>query len=199
MATFTLIVSIPQLHPPLCTPQQSHLNQCVGPTSTQLGFLILGLGFLTVGTGGVRPCSLPFGLDQFDATTEEGRKGINSFFNWYYVTFTMVLIIALTVVVYIQDTISWVIGFAIPTGLMAFAIVLFFLGSKMYIYVKPEGSIFTGIAQGFVVAYKKRKLRLPAASDSELCGTAACGVFYDPPLMTKTSVLNKLPLTNYCR
>lgn len=190
MVTLTLIATFPQLHPPKCATQETHPEQCKGPTGSQMGILLLGLGFLTVGTGGIRPCSLPFGLDQFDPTTDDGRKGINSFFNWYYATFTLVLIIALTVVVYIQDSISWILGFGIPTGLMLASILLFFIGTKLYVYIKPEGSVFSGIAQAFVVAYKKRKLKIPA-DDHQV-------TYYDPPL-SGTSVFTKLPLTNQYR
>ncbi|KAK1415683.1 hypothetical protein QVD17_31468 [Tagetes erecta] len=166
MVTLTLVVAIPALHPASCTPEQDHLNQCQGPTTLHMGVLILALGFLSIGSGGIRPCSLPFGVDQFDSTTNEGRKDINSFFNWYYTTFTIILLIALTLVVYIQDSVSWIWGFAIPTILMVCSIVLFFVGTKLYVYVKPEGSIFSGIIQVFFLAYKKRKLQLPKPDKS---------------------------------
>ncbi|KVI05588.1 protein NRT1/ PTR FAMILY 2.13-like [Cynara cardunculus var. scolymus] len=193
MMTMTLIVAIPALHPPSCTPQQTHLNQCQGPTTLHMGVLILALGFLSIGSGGIRPCSLPFGVDQFDPTTDEGRKGINSFFNWYYTTFTIILLIALTLVVYIQDSVSWVWGFAIPTILMVCSIVLYFVGTKLYVYVKPEGSVFTGIFQAFVVAYKKRKLKVPDANEIVIDVK-----FYDPPLKG-TYDIPKLPLTDNFR
>ncbi|KAJ9554249.1 hypothetical protein OSB04_018294 [Centaurea solstitialis] len=193
MITMTLIVAIPALHPPSCTPQQTQLNQCQGPTPIHIGVLILALGFLSIGSGGIRPCSLPFGVDQFDPTTDEGRKGINSFFNWYYTTFTIILLIALTLVVYIQDSVSWVWGFAIPTILMVCSIVLYFVGTKLYIYVKPEGSVFSGIIQAFVVAYKKRKLKVPDADEPRIDVT-----FYDPPLKGMYNI-PKLPLTNRFR
>lgn len=73
----------------------------------------------------------------------------------------MVLIIALTVVVYTQDSVSWVWGFGIPTMLMLSSIMLYFVGTKIYVYVKPEGSVFSGIAQVVVAAFKKRKVKLP--------------------------------------
>ncbi|KAM0058825.1 putative proton-dependent oligopeptide transporter family, MFS transporter superfamily [Helianthus debilis subsp. tardiflorus] len=184
MVTMTLIVALPKLHPPSCAPL---VNQCQGPTTRQFGFLALALGFLSIGTGGIRPCSLPFGVDQFDPTTDEGRKGITSFFNWYYTTFTIIVLIAMTLVVYIQDSVSWVWGFAIPTMLMACSIVLFFVGTKLYIYVKPGGSIFSGIAQTLVAAYKKRNLKVEMA------------MLYDPPITKGTYQFPKLPLTNRFR
>lgn len=191
MATVTLTAWLPQLHPPPCSPQQQTLGQCTGPTRAQLGTLILGLGFLSIGSGGIRPCSIPFGVDQFDPTTEEGQKGINSFFNWYYATFTVVLLISQTVVVYIQDKISWSVGFAIPTLLMACSIVLLLVGSRVYVHAKPQGSIFSSIAQVLVAAHKKRHIKLP-----EEAGMVD-GKFYDPPI--KGIFVSKLPLTNQLR
>ncbi|KAL3840624.1 hypothetical protein ACJIZ3_025215 [Penstemon smallii] len=186
MVTLTLVASLPQLHPPKCNVQA---HQCIGPTKSQFGVLALGLGLLSIGASGIRPCSLPFGVDQFDANTEEGRKGINSFFNWYYTSFTVVMIIALTLVVYIQDAVSWAWGFGIPTMLMLCSIVLFFVGTRFYVYVKPEGSVFSGIVRVIVAAYKKRKMKVPRDVDD--------GVYYDPPL--EGVVLRKLPLTNQLR
>lgn len=189
MITVTLTAWLPQLHPPKCNVGQNSLSQCKSASKTQLGVLLMGLGFLSIGTGGIRPCSIPFGVDQFDQTTEEGVRGTNSFFNWYYTTFTVVILLTLTVVVYIQNSVSWVLGFGIPTLLMACSIILFFIGTKLYVYVEPEGSIFSGIAQVFVSAYKKRKLKLPEGEFD--------GIFYDPPL--KNTVLSKLPFTNQFR
>ncbi|KAI3941259.1 hypothetical protein MKX01_029833 [Papaver californicum] len=162
------------------------------PSISQLGVLFISLGFLTIGAGGIRPCSLPFGVDQFDQTTDEGRKGINSFFNWYYFTFTLVIMIALTLVVYIQDIISWSVGLGIPTLLMMFSILLFFLGTRIYVYVPPGGSVFSGIGQVFVSAYKKRHLQLPS-DDIEVLKE----ILYNPE--SKGIANMKLHLTNQYR
>lgn len=97
---------------------------------------------------------------------------------------------ALTVVVYIQTNISWVLGFGIPATFMLASIVLFFFGTRLYVYVKPEGSVFSGIAQAVVAAYKKRRVKFLVAAEGE-------GVLYDPPL--KGTIVTKLPLTNQFR
>ncbi|XP_010256203.1 PREDICTED: protein NRT1/ PTR FAMILY 2.13 [Nelumbo nucifera] len=190
MVAITSTAMVPALRPAPCSTELQQQNQCSGPTAAQLGFLYLALGFLTVGGGGIRPCSMPFGTDQFDSTTEEGRKGINSFFNWYYFTFTIVIMISLTLVVYIQDSISWAWGFGIPTILMFCSIILFFLGMRVYVYIPPEGSVFSGVVQVFVAAYKKRKLRLPSSQEQP-------GALYDPPM--KGTLISKLPLTQQFR
>ncbi|GFP91595.1 protein nrt1/ ptr family 2.13 [Phtheirospermum japonicum] len=190
MLTMTLIAWIPRLHPPPCDKVQAH--QCIGPNKTQFGVLAMALAFLSIGTGGIRPCSLPFGVDQFDSSTQEGRRDINSFFNWYYTSFTVVLIVALTLVVYIQDNVSWVWGFGLPTTLMLCAIILYFVGMTLYVYVKPEGSALSGVVQVIVASFKKRKAKLPADVEN------VDGAFYDPPLM-KGTIVKKLPLTNQLR
>ncbi|XP_028793637.1 protein NRT1/ PTR FAMILY 2.13-like [Neltuma alba] len=192
MIIVTLTAWSPNLHPPPCTPEQLAQNQCVKANSTHLGVLILGLCFLTIGSAGIRPCSIPFGVDQFDPTTDAGKKGITSFFNWYYTTFTVVLLITQTVVVYIQDSVSWKIGFGIPTVCMFLSIIMFLAGRRIYVHVKPEGSIFSGIAEVLVAAYRKRHVELP--SDDKVDG-----VFYDPPLQEGSSSLSKLPLTDQFR
>ncbi|KAK3223302.1 hypothetical protein Dsin_010327 [Dipteronia sinensis] len=154
----------------------------------------MGLGLLCVGSGGIRPCIILFGVDQFDPTTEEGAKGINSYFNWYFITITVVILITTTVVVYIQDSVSWVIRFGIPTMLMACSIVLFLVGTRIYVHVKPEGSIFSGIAHVFVAVYKKRRFKL-SDDGVDNFNVNVHSVYYDPSLKG-TTVLSKRTLTN---
>ncbi|KAJ8773708.1 hypothetical protein K2173_006358 [Erythroxylum novogranatense] len=190
MLVVTLTAWLPNLHPPQCHSKNQILGPCQGPTGGQLGVLMLGLGLLSIGSGGIRPCSIPFGVDQFDPTTEDGLKGIKSFYNLYYTSFTVILIITSTVVVYIQDSVSWVIGFCIPTSLMLSSIPLFFIGKRVYVHVKPEGSIFSGIAEVIVASYKKRHVKLP--DEVEVVGN-----YYDPPV--KETVLTKLPHTHQYR
>ncbi|KAK6160035.1 hypothetical protein DH2020_003416 [Rehmannia glutinosa] len=189
MLTMTLIAWIPELHPPTCNVNvQPH--QCIGPTTSQFGVLAMALGFLSIGTAGIRPCSLPFGVDQFDATTDEGRRGINSFFNWYYTSFTVVLIIALTLVVYIQDSVSWV-GIWHPDSAHVRRDRPVFHRDEIVRVRNAEGSVFGGILHVIVASYKKRKVELPVGDDVE-------GVYYDPVPM-KGTIVKKLHLTNQLR
>ncbi|XP_042464035.1 protein NRT1/ PTR FAMILY 2.13-like [Zingiber officinale] len=166
MVILTLTAVIPQLRPPSCSTAAEQVGGCIGPSHVQLAVLFLSLALLIVGSGGVRPCSLPFGVDQFSRDTEQGRRGLNSFFNWYYCTSTVAVVVAMTAVVYVQDSISWPLGFSIPTGLMLLSIALFFAGVRYYVYVPPEGSVFSGIAQVFVASVRKRNLPLPAPDDA---------------------------------
>ncbi|XWS32845.1 hypothetical protein CRYUN_Cryun22dG0025000 [Craigia yunnanensis] len=159
MAVLTLTAAISKLHPPKCS--TSDISTCVGPTAWELAFLFSSFGFLVIGAGGIRPCNLAFGADQFNPATESGQKGIRSFFNWYYFTFTFAVMVSVTLIVYIQSNVNWAVGLGIPAGLMLFSCILFFMGSRLYVKVKPEGSPLTSVAQVLVAATKKRKLTLP--------------------------------------
>ncbi|KAK3227935.1 hypothetical protein Dsin_007797 [Dipteronia sinensis] len=71
----------------------------------QMAFLVTGFEFLIIGAGGIRPCNLAFGADQFNPNTESGHRGITSFFNWYYFTFTFSMIFSVTLIVYVQSNV----------------------------------------------------------------------------------------------
>ncbi|XP_010242330.1 PREDICTED: protein NRT1/ PTR FAMILY 2.9-like [Nelumbo nucifera] len=159
LLVITLTAAISKLHPPHCGKNET--GHCVRPTGGQMMFLLSGFGLLVIGAGGIRPCNLAFGADQFNPNTESGKRGINSFFNWYYFTFTFAMMASLTAIVYVQSDVSWAIGLGIPAFLMFSSCVLFFMGSRIYVKVRPEGSPLTCVVQVIVAATKKRRLKLP--------------------------------------
>ncbi|PON35057.1 Proton-dependent oligopeptide transporter [Parasponia andersonii] len=159
MLVLTLTAAVSKLHPPHCEKVEG--DTCSGPTTWQMTFLLSGLGLMVVGAGGIRPCNLAFGADQFNPNTESGKKGINSFFNWYYFTFTFAMMVSLTLIVYVQSDVSWAWGLAIPTLLMLLSCLFFFAGSRIYVKVKPDGSPLTNAARVITAAVKKRRLKLP--------------------------------------
>ncbi|KAF7838413.1 protein NRT1/ PTR FAMILY 2.11 [Senna tora] len=176
-----LTAAIKSLHPPHCGKEST---TCQGPTTGQMAFLLAGFGSLLVGAAGIRPCNLAFGADQFNPTTESGKKGINSFFNWYFFTINFAMFVSLTLIVYIQSNVSWAIGLAIPAALMFLSCVVFYMGSRIYVRVKATGSPMTSVVQVLVVAMKKRKLKLPQNPSLSL-------FTYMPP----KSLNSKLPYT----
>ncbi|MED6216857.1 hypothetical protein PIB30_012026 [Stylosanthes scabra] len=161
----TLTAGIHQLRPPNCT----HRPHCQWPQPWQLAVVFFALALLSAGAGGIRPCNIAFGADQFDTKTEKGRAQLESFFNWWYFTFTIALVIALTGVVYIQTNVSWTLGFAVPTLCLAFSITIFLIGRHTYIRKKPQGSVFSDMAKVITAACRKRKLK-----------TSNRTLYYDP-------------------
>ncbi|CAE5963849.1 unnamed protein product [Arabidopsis arenosa] len=77
--------------------------------------------------------------------------------------------ISLTVgVVYVQEYVSWAVGFGIPCVFMVISLVLFVLGRRSYRYSKrrqeEEIQPFTRIGRVFFVAFKNQRL-----NSSDLC------------------------------
>ncbi|XP_027122506.1 protein NRT1/ PTR FAMILY 2.10 isoform X1 [Coffea arabica] len=185
MLMLTLTAAVSKLHPPAC----GEGSGCAGPSPGQLIFLISCLLLLVLGASGIRPCNLAFGADQFNPNTESGRRGITSFFNWYYLTYTFAMMVSLTIIVYIQSNVSWSIGFAIPAVLMFLSCAFFFLGTRIYVCVLPEGSPMSSVAQVVVAAIKKRKLKQPDDPKVSLFNSFS----------TASSINSRLPYTDQFR
>uniref|UniRef100_A0A8R7UYC0 Uncharacterized protein n=2 Tax=Triticum urartu TaxID=4572 RepID=A0A8R7UYC0_TRIUA len=183
MLLLTLTAALPSLHPPTCNASKGQ-QQCQGPSASHFAALLASFFFLVVGASGVRPCSLAFGADQFDPRTADGRRGIASFFNWYYFTFTIAIMLSATVIIYLQSNVNWALGLAVPAVLMGISCVVFFMGTRLYVRVRPEGSPLTSFAQVLVAAARKRHLRR-ARSVAEL---------FDPPHRSK--LVSKLAYTD---
>ncbi|XP_048139058.1 protein NRT1/ PTR FAMILY 2.11-like [Rhodamnia argentea] len=186
MLVLTLTAAIATMHPPHCETEAS--SSCRGPTFGQMAFLLSGFGLLVIGGGGIRPCNLAFGADQFNPNTESGKRGISSFFNWYYFTFTFAMMVSLTIIVYVQADVSWAWGLAIPTFLMFLSCAAFFVGTRIYVKVKPAGSPLASASRVIVAAIKKRKLKLP---------DQPCLSLYD--YVVSSSINSKLPHTEQFR
>jgi peptide/histidine transporter 3/4 len=165
MLLLTLTAAVSNLHPPPC----GTTGACIAPTSWQLIFLLTAFVLLVIGASGIRPCNLAFGADQFNPNTESGKRGITSFFNWYYFTFTFAMMVSLTVIVYVQSDKSWTWGLAIPTFLMFLSCTFFFVGTRIYVMVTPTGSPLTSVVQVLVSAVKKRTVKLPEQPSVSLC------------------------------
>uniref|UniRef100_A0A2N9H1V2 Uncharacterized protein n=1 Tax=Fagus sylvatica TaxID=28930 RepID=A0A2N9H1V2_FAGSY len=117
---------------------------------------------MSIGAGGIRPCSLAFGADQFnEADTLKKEKILETFFNWYYVSVGVAVMLAVTVMVYIQNKAGWAVGFGVPVVLMLVSTITFLSGSPLYIKAKAKSSLLTGFAQVIVAAWKNKHLAMP--------------------------------------
>ncbi|XP_073152389.1 protein NRT1/ PTR FAMILY 1.2-like [Henckelia pumila] len=144
------------LRPPACDPRAGN---CMKRKPGQLAVLFTSFALMSIGAGGVRPCSMAFGADQLNnPENPNNSRVLQSFFNWYYASVGVSLMIAVTVIVYIQNRFGWIVGFGVPVGLMLFSGIVFFLGSRFYVMVKPNKSLLTGLFQVGVASWKNRKL-----------------------------------------
>ncbi|EOA34982.1 hypothetical protein CARUB_v10020071mg [Capsella rubella] len=163
-------------------------TQVTSPPSFLLNALFFfSLYLVAIGQSGHKPCVQAFGADQFDEKDSQEIFDRSSFFNWWYLSMSAGICLAILVVVYIQEEFSWAVGFGIPCVFMVISLVLFVLGRKSYRYSKriheeEEINPFTRIARVFFVAFKNQRL-----SSSEL-GRDALEANLSPE---KLSFLNK--------
>ncbi|RZC73452.1 hypothetical protein C5167_048939 [Papaver somniferum] len=101
-------------------------------------FFFLSLYLVAIGKAGFKPCAEAFGADQFDERNPEESSSKSSFFNWWYFGLCVGSSISHVVLTYIQDNMSWVLGFGIPCICMLFGLFVFLLGMKTYRFSKVE-------------------------------------------------------------
>ncbi|MCD7450860.1 hypothetical protein HAX54_008718 [Datura stramonium] len=172
MIILWLTAMIPQLKSLPCS-QFQHV--CNGTTAVQLAVLFSSFGFMSLGAGFVRPCSIIFGADQLEKKENpENQRLVDSYFNWYYASSGISTILAVTIIVYIQDRYGWQVGFGIPVILMFLSVSMFLIGSPLYVKVKAKESLLIGLLQAVVAAFRKRNTSLPL--------TDHCDDYYHWPL-----------------
>ncbi|KAM3303976.1 protein NRT1/ PTR FAMILY 1.2 isoform X1 [Capsicum chacoense] len=158
MIILWLTATIPQLNSLSCS-QFQHV--CNGTTALQLAVLFSSFVFMSLGTGFVRPCSIIFGADQLEKKDNPGNQRlVDSYFNWYYASTGISTILAVTIIVYIQDRYGWQVGFGVPAILMFLSVLMFLIGSTLYVKVKPKESLLIGLLQAVVAASRKRNTSL---------------------------------------
>lgn len=151
---------IPGLQPHKCNPSVG--ERCVEATPTQLSFLYLALYTIALGTGGLKSSVSGFGSDQFDESDKTERTQMVNFFNWFFFFISIGSLLAVTVLVYIQDHLGRRWGYGICALAIVIGLIVFLSGTRRYRFKKLVGSPLTQIATVFVGAWKKRRLELPS-------------------------------------
>ncbi|CAA7406226.1 unnamed protein product [Spirodela intermedia] len=170
MVLFTLTSTISSLRPAPCA---TGSDACPTATPDQLAVLYAAVALVCVASGGTRFTTATMGADQFDSATDQ-----NVFFNWYFIAQYVSSVLGATVIVYVQDSVSWGWGFGISAAASAAATAVLLLGLRHYRRPKPTGSPFTGLARVAVAAV--RKWRLPTSPE-------AVGLFFGPDKSTLQS------------
>ncbi|KAK7379317.1 hypothetical protein VNO80_04775 [Phaseolus coccineus] len=135
---------------------------CQQPRKIHEVIFFLSLYCISFSTGGYKPCLESFGADQFDDNHLEERKKKMSFFNWWNFALCFALLLGATVIVYVQDFISWGVACLIISILMALTIIAFCVGKPFYRYKRTEGNPLKPILQVLIAAVRKRNLPCPS-------------------------------------
>ncbi|KAK6146209.1 hypothetical protein DH2020_020078 [Rehmannia glutinosa] len=129
-------------------------NSACSPPLLEVIVFFFCLYLIAFVQGGHKPCVQAFGADQFDEEDEKELKAKSSFFNWWYFSMNGGIVVALLVLNYIQENLSWELGFGIPCIVMCFALIIFLLGSMTYRFPikNDEMNPFVRIGRVFVEA-----------------------------------------------
>ncbi|XP_071701609.1 LOW QUALITY PROTEIN: protein NRT1/ PTR FAMILY 2.7-like [Rutidosis leptorrhynchoides] len=146
----TLTAILDPLKPPSC---ESGSSSCRQPSKPQLFVLYTSLA--SIGAAGTRFTLATMGADQFNNTNHQGV-----FFNWHFFTFYAATLISVVGIIYVEDKVSWALGFGLCVLANLFALVIFVLGKRYYRFLKPQGSPFTRLACVIVAAFQKRNVLL---------------------------------------
>ncbi|XP_039125382.1 protein NRT1/ PTR FAMILY 6.1 [Dioscorea cayenensis subsp. rotundata] len=140
------------------------LGACEQPKSWQMLYLYTVLYITAFGAAGIRPCVSSFGADQFDEKSKDYKAHLDRFFNFFYLSVTIGVIVAFTMVVYIQMRYGWGSAFGSLAIAMGFSNAIFFLGTPLYRHRLPGGSPLTRVAQVLVAAFYKRNASFSSSS-----------------------------------
>ncbi|KAL0314108.1 UNVERIFIED_CONTAM: protein NRT1/ PTR FAMILY 5.10 [Sesamum angustifolium] len=100
-----------------CKPAANTLG-CSPPDQFQILFFFFSLYLVAIAQGGLTPCLQAFGADQFEDEDEYECKAKSSFFNWWTCFYAGGILVPLFILTYIQENVSWVLGFGIPAIVM---------------------------------------------------------------------------------
>ncbi|CAA7023718.1 unnamed protein product [Microthlaspi erraticum] len=123
------------------------------PSSLQAAVLFTGIYAVATGVGGVKASLPAHGGDQLDSSKQ---SLISAFFNWYYFCICLGGLLAVTIMVWIEENKGWSLSFVISTAILASALFVFSVGFPMYRFKRPTGSPLTRIVNVFVSAARNR-------------------------------------------
>jgi len=155
---FTLTASLNVLRPAACQPGAD--GPCEQASTGQIAALYAAVFMLCLSAGGARFNHATLGASQFDATADR-----DVLFNWYFIFFYASSVIGSTVIVYVQDNVSWGLGYAISGAASLAGLVMLLVGTPYYRRPGARGSPFTGLARVAVAAVRKWKVNVPTSGE----------------------------------
>ncbi|KAF3446040.1 hypothetical protein FNV43_RR11218 [Rhamnella rubrinervis] len=96
------------------------------------------------------------------------NSALRKFFIWYYVAYTVSLLLGASFVVYIQERYGWKVGFGIPVLFMLLSAILFLLASRIYIKYKVSKNLIAGLVQVIVASFRNRSIKLSSSGMTQI-------------------------------
>ncbi|KAL6639987.1 hypothetical protein ACP70R_022297 [Stipagrostis hirtigluma subsp. patula] len=155
---------LPSLHPPKCNAKEDATN-CKEVDGWRAGLLYMALYTVALGEGFMRASVPTLGADQFDGDDPYEARQKSSFFNWFTFCTSIGSIAGLILIVWLQNSKGWDVGFGLGALLILLGWLVAASGLPFYRNRVPQGSALTRILQVFVVAFKNRMLELPEKTE----------------------------------
>ncbi|KAL6841965.1 hypothetical protein ACP4OV_028477 [Aristida adscensionis] len=146
------------------TPVLCDMGRCLSSNGTQTLLFFAGLYITAVGCGGVRSALLPFGADQFNNENSLDIKKRRNFFSSFYICVIFGVITSGTIIVWVQENVSWAIGYGIATACIGLTLIGFLAGTPIFQQREPCGSPVKSIFQVIVASFRNMSLEVPADS-----------------------------------
>ncbi|KFK41633.1 hypothetical protein AALP_AA2G153000 [Arabis alpina] len=129
------------------------------PSQLQVVIFFCSLYLIAIGQGGYKPCIKVFGADQLDGNDFKETKAKSSYFNWLMFGSCISMLTTRLISIFIQENLSWSLGFGIPSVSMLLSLLLFLLGTKTYRFstTRGEKNPFARISHVLMEALKRRR------------------------------------------
>lgn len=168
----TLTALIGSLRPPPC---ETGSSLCQTPSRLQFTTLYAAIVLASIGFGAMR-----FILGTFGANQHNTPKSQGVFFNWFFFVIYAASMASSVGIVYVEDSVSWGLGFGLCSAANFFGLAIFLLGFRFYRYDKPQGSPYTGLARVLVSAIRKRKISVTSQVDDYYHGKDVSNTILSP-------------------
>lgn len=185
MLLLTFTAANDTLRPPKCLDGS---NECKNASTFHLTILYAALALAYLGNGGTRFTIGSMGANQFYKPNHQAI-----FFNWYTFALYTSNVIGSTVLLYIEDNVSWVLGFAICAAFNILGLAIFLSGRRFYRHIETQQeSPFMSLAR--VVAAAIRKYKEPLSlEDEDYCH----GMIKQDNDVTRTDLTNPSKFLRY--
>ena len=126
--------------------------------------MYLGLLFIAVGTGGIKPCVSAFGADQFAG--EYGRrvpkpqveKEVSQFFHLFYLSINIGSVASFILSPLFRTYIGYWMAFGMPAVFLCIATLVFWSGRADYLKFPAQGSVLTPMLTAMRTGFSRRHL-----------------------------------------
>lgn len=109
---------------------------CLALFTIHVNGFLFGLLLITIGAGGIKPCVSANVGDQFD---KSNQSLISKMFNWFYFSINVGAFFSTLLTPILYAKVGPRLAFGVPGILMGVATLLFWLGRKKYVRLKPKG------------------------------------------------------------